>query len=147
MKIIVKLWILLLGLQVLSIYAGQETKTKTIPIEKTLFVNGRVNDVLLVVTDHKNKQFQVPIKIGAQYGCIHKPLELKKVVCYEKLAVNTTLSKTDLDMYAVFVFNAEKLEKFNFINIRQKEAALKLARSLKNETLFNEISEQTVYNP
>lgn len=151
--VVIKLWIILNVFQVASIYGSSDTKSevkansKLIPIEESFFVNGRVNDILLIITDHKNNQFQRIIKSGDNYGCTHKPLELKKVVCYEKLAVNTTLSKTDLDTYAVFLFNTDKVEKYHFINIRQKNEALNRARDLKNEALFNEISDQTIYNP
>ena len=126
----------------------KKTTPKTVPSKTTLFVNGRVNSILLVITNDKNQQFKVTIKAGGQYECGHAAQSLKKIVCYEMLTPNTTLSQSDLNTYLAFVFNTDqKLEKYHFINIKQKHAALKRASALKNETLFHEISEQNIYYP
>jgi hypothetical protein len=123
-------------------------KAKLIPFKTTLFVNGRVNNILLVITDDKNKQFKIHIKAGTHYSCGHKAQSLKKAVCYEINTTNTTLSQADLNAYSVFVFNTDqKLEKYNFISIKEKNIALKHARMTKNEKLFHEISDQPIYNP
>ncbi len=123
-------------------------KAKLIPFKTTLFVNGRVNNILLVITDEKNKQFQINIRAGSHYECGHKAQSLKKVVCHEISAPSTTLSQADLNTYAAFVFNTDqKLEKYHFISIKQKNVALKHARESKNETLFHEISDQPIYHP
>jgi len=141
----------LAAFQAILIYgdaAENKQNNRLIPIETTLFVNGRVNNIMLIITDNKNQQYKITIKSGDQYECHHKSQQLKKVVCYEIQAANTTLTQNDLNSYAAFVFNADqKLEKYHFINIKHKDAALNKARDLKNETLFTEISEQTVYNP
>jgi len=140
----------LAAFQAILIYGNTENKqnNRLIPIETTLLVNGRVNTIMLIITDNKNQQYQVYIRSGDQYECHHKPQQLKKITCYEILAANTTLTQNDLNTYAAFVFNADqKLEKYNFIAIKDKDMALNRARNLKNETLFTEISEQTVYKP
>lgn len=121
---------------------------KAVPSKTTLFVNGRINSILLVITNDKNQQFKITIRGGSQYECHHAAQSLKKIVCYEMLTPNTTLSQSDLNTYLAFVFNTDqKLEKYHFINIKQKHAALKRANALKNETLFHEISEQNIYYP
>ncbi|MDP3788607.1 MAG: hypothetical protein Q8Q60_04830 [Candidatus Chromulinivorax sp.] len=128
--------------------ALEDKKAKLNPIKTTLFVNGRVNDIVLVITDDKNKQFKIQIKAGMHYSCGHKPQALKKVVCHEINTPSVTLSQSDLNGHSVFVFNTDqKLEKYNFITIQQKNLALKHARESKNETLFHEISDQPVYHP
>jgi hypothetical protein len=150
MKIIIKLLIFLICLQTISISASTETKIsqRITPIETTIFVNGRVNPVWLTITDNKNKTFQININAGGKHTLNHKPQEIKKVVCSERFATNVTLSQTDLNNYAVFVFNVDqKTDKYNFINIEQKSAALKKARETGSESIFNEISELTIYNP
>jgi hypothetical protein len=125
-----------------------ELDSKIAPFKTTLFVNGRVNSILLVITNDKNKQFKISIKAGTHYTCGHKPQTLKKVVCYEINAPNITLSQADLNAYAAFVFNTDqKTEKYNFISVQQKSLALKRARNNKNEALFHEIGEQSIYNP
>lgn len=129
---------------------NKDTKavSKNVPFKTTLFVNGRVNDVLLIITDQKNKSHSISIKAGSQYSCGHPVQYLKKVVCYEISAPNTTLSQADLNTYAVFVFNTDqKLEKYHFINIQQKNASLKQAQESRNETLFLEVCEHNIYNP
>ena len=143
MKIIMKIFIAILTIQTILIYADPDVKTKptALPIKSTLFVNGRFNKIELIFTDHKNKQFSKHIQPGNDYEYHHEPLHIKKVVCREKLAANTTLSSTDLQTYAAFAFNVDKVEKYHFINVRQQEAALKWVRNndYKNETLLNEI--------
>ena len=120
--------------------------SKYTPSKTTLFVNGRVNTIILVITNDKNQQFKIIVKAGMHYECTHKPQSLKKVVCYEIATPNTTLSQSDLKTYSAFVFNTDqKLEKYNFITIQHKHGALKRASETKNETLFNEISDQNVY--
>lgn len=117
-----------------------------IPLKTTLFVNGRVNQILLVITDEKNKQSKITIKAGMHYSLSHKPQSIKKVVCYELQAPNTNLSQTDLNNYTVFVFNADqKLEKYHFISVLQKTHAIKRARKAKDEKLALEIEEQNIY--
>ena len=131
-----------------KVEAATKAIIKQLPSKTTLFVNGRVNNILLVITDDKNKQFKIYVKAGTHYECGHKAQSLKKVVCYEIHTPNTTLSQADLNNYSAFVFNTDqKLEKHHFISIKQKNHALKHARETHNKTLFDEISEQTIYNP
>lgn len=136
-----------------SIKEKKETKeikavSKNLPFKTTLFVNGRVNDILLVITDQKNKSHSISIKAGSHYSCGHPAQYLKKVMCYEISAPNTTLNQADLNTYSVFVFNTDqKLEKYHFINIQQKNNSLKQARESRNEALFLEVCEHNIYNP
>ncbi len=151
---IMKLWIFLMSLATISIHVYPDTKpdaikTKHLPIKTTLFFNGRANTIHLVITDDKNKQIPMDIQAGSDGQYHHKPLNLKKIVCREIQAANTTINKADLDIYAVFAFNFDKVEKYHFINIHQQDTALDWVRKHepKNEALFNEISGQSVYNP
>ena len=130
-----------------QVMLSDETQTKNVPIYKTIFVNGRVNPIQLTVTDSKNNDSFISVKAGREHTLMHQPQQLKKAVCFEKLAPRVTLSQMDLLTYAAFVFNAVRLEKYHFISIQQKETALKRARDTRNKPLFDEISEQTIYNP
>lgn len=122
-------------------------KLPVIAITKTLFVNGRFNEIDVIVTDAKDKQFKFMIKSGQEKEMYHQPKGLKKVVCSEALAANTTLNQADLDTYSAFVFNSDKVEKYHFINIAQQTAALNIARTMKKNDLFLEIGQQTLYHP
>lgn len=124
-----------------------QSKPKDTPRYKTMFVNGRVNPIQLTITDSKNKDSYISIRAGREHTFTHHPQQLKKVICSEKLAPKVTLSQADLNTYAAFVFSIARLEKFHFISIQQKEKALKFARDTKNKALFDEISQQTIYNP
>ena len=113
-------------------------------------MNGRVNPITLLIIDHKNKHFTINLTAGKHftYHNKHLPDHLQKVTCSDIHSPTVTLSKADLDTYAVFLFNEiQKTEKFHFINGHQEAIALKLARDSGNKTLFDEISVQTVYNP
>lgn len=122
--------------------------SKFFPIIQTKFVNGRVNDVVLVLTLSNNTLRTKIIKMGHHYTYNHeKPNQIKKVVCHEIFAQPSNLSQSDLTSYAAFVFNTDqKLEKYNFITNQEKDLALKRARDSKNEPLLSEIREQTVYH-
>jgi hypothetical protein len=120
---------------------------KLTPIKTTLFVNGRVNNIILSIIDNKNISLQKNLKIGQEYRYHHHEQSIKKVICSERNSPNATINKNDLDTNSAFVFNVDKIEKYNFINIHQKQMALKQARDSKNESLFETISEQTIYNP
>jgi len=146
MKKIIMALLLATNLQVTSSDNAQ-SKPQGIPIYKTIFVNGRVNPVQLIITDSKNKDSYLSVGAGREHAFTHQSQQLKKVICSEKLAPKVTLSQTDLNTYAAFVFNIARLEKYHFISEQQKVAALKHARDTKNKSLFDEISEKTIYNP
>ncbi|MGZ6250531.1 MAG: hypothetical protein ACXWL2_00730 [Candidatus Chromulinivorax sp.] len=116
-----------------------------IPITKTIFFNFRCNEIKLIITTSSNKNIIVVIKPGMSYSFYHANEELKKVTYSEKNVGEGNLSKTDLDTYAVFGFNYDKIEKYNFIDINQKNIALQKAHEMKNEALFYEIENQTIY--
>ena len=152
MKIIMKIFITILTIQTILIYADSDLKANSqakptiLPIKKTLFVNGRFNEIELIITNQNNKQHVKYITPGNIYE-YHDGA--KKVVCCEKFTTNITLTPADLQTYTAFVFNADKLEKYHFINIRGKDRALQYVRDNdpKNETLLNELSSQSIYNP
>ena len=128
----------------------KKIKSNKFPVATTIFVNGRVNPITLLIIDHKNKHFTINLTAGKHftYHNKHLPDHLQKVTCSDIHSPTVTLSKADLDTYAVFLFNEiQKTEKFHFINGHQEAIALKLARDSGNKTLFDEISVQTVYNP
>ncbi len=128
----------------------KKINSNKIPIATTIFVNGRVNPITLIIIDHKNKHFTINLAAGKHfnYQNKHLPDHLQKVTCSDIHSPTVTLSKADLDTYAVFLFNEnQKTEKFHFINGHQEAIALKYARDTRNKALFDEISAQTVYNP
>jgi len=128
----------------------KKQKSNKIPVETTIFVNGRVNPIKLIITNHKNQHFVINLGMGKHftYHNRHLPDHLQKVICSEAHSADVTLSKADLETYAVFLFNeTQKTEKFHFINSHHESMALKRARDHHNQTLFDEISQQTVYNP
>ena len=127
--------------------AKTEKPKNVLPLKKTLFVNARVNEIIIVITNHKNKQFQVSIKMGDHYTYHHNYPPLK-IVCHEKLTPKTSLTKADLETYAAFVFNDnQKTDKYHYISIHEKNKALKRARQSGDISLFNDVCEETIYNP
>jgi hypothetical protein len=117
-----------------------------IPIQKAIFHNARVNEIILIITNHKNKQFSIPVKMGQHYTYFYTYPAIK-VVCHEKLTPPTPLSKTDLLTYTAFVFNDnQKTDKYHHISIHEKNKALKLARQSGDISLFNDVCEETIYN-
>lgn len=129
---------------------NKNTKAKLIVIERTIFENCRVNDILLTITDHKNWSFSVPIKMGQKYEYYNRllPQHLSKVVCYEKNSPKIVLPKQDLETYSVFVFNDEQnTNKYHFINPIHHALAKKRVRDAKNLELLEEINQQTIYHP
>ena len=130
----------------------QKTKTtekykQNMPLKAILFVNSRVNNIMLVLTTDKNKQIAIPINMGGHY-VYYSHLPLSKVVCHEKSTPKTTLTKKDLESYTTFVFNDDqKTDKYHHISIKHKNQALKHARQSKDITLFNDVCEETIYNP
>ena len=57
------------------------------------------------------------------------------------------ISESDLNTYEVFVFNTDqKTEKFHYKTMRHKEMALQKARTLQDTKIFEDISDQSVYN-
>ncbi len=116
-----------------------------IPITKTIFFNFRCNEITLIITTSLNKDIIARVKPGTSYSFYHPNEELKKVAYSEKNVGEGTIFKADLDTYAVFGFNYDKIEKYNFIDINQKNMALQKAYQLKNEALCYEIENQTIY--
>lgn len=127
----------------------KESKKKSKHAIKTIiFANCRVNEIMLVITDNKNKQSQVTIKMGHELTYHHEAGSIQKVVCYEKLTPNTTVNKSDLDNHSVIVFNDNQhTEKYHFITIAHQTAALKHARMTKDTDAFDKIGTQTIYRP
>jgi hypothetical protein len=116
------------------------------PLQKTIFTNARVNEIILVITNHKNKQFQIPIKMGHSYTYYYTRPAIK-IICHEKLTPKTTLNKADLETYTAFIFNDnQKTDKYHHISIHDKNKALKHARLSGDIGLFNDVCEETIYN-
>lgn len=128
---------------------------KKIEIKETWFVNCSMSNMHLIITDTKNKQHSMQLPCdGHPHKYRHHAQSLKKAVCYEKATsqkvdtVTIPLSQSDLNTYEVFVFNwDQKVEKYKYKSIKEKNVALKYARMTKNEKLFHEISDQPIYNP
>ncbi len=125
-------------------------KSNKIPVETTVFANGRVNPISLIVTEPNNKQFVINLRTGHHFTYHNKniPNHLQKVVCSDPYSSNVTLSKADLNTYAAFLFNEnQKTEKYHYISSQEQTMALKKARDAHNQKRFDEIAQQTIYNP
>lgn len=123
--------------------------SKNLPIRTTFFVNGKINDILIKITYGKNLVKEAMIKMGNKFTYHHKEKDLKKVSCFNTIYNEkpVTITESDLNTYSVFVFNADKIEKYHFIDTQHKERALKIARHPYNEKLYHEIEEMTLYQP
>ncbi len=122
-----------------------EKTAKPSPYKKIVFFNARVNDIALVITNNKNQQILIPIKMGRQYTYSYN-IPMTKIICYEKLSPKTTLTKSDLETYTAFVFNDnQKTDKYHHISIHEKNKALQRARISGDISLFNDICEETIY--
>jgi len=116
------------------------------PIVEKLFVNGRINPIILVITDLKNNVSQLTIPCGQRRNIFHEEKQLKQVVCHEKYSSPLTLTTSHLNTYAAFVFNTDgKLERYHFINVKDKNRALDQARWNQDVQAFNKVDEQTIY--
>lgn len=123
--------------------------SKALPIRTTFFVNGKINDILIKITYGKNQVKEAIIKMGHKFTYHHKEKDLKKVSCFNTIHNEKpiTITESDLNTYSVFVFNADKVEKYHFFDMQHKERALKQAQYPYNEKLYNEIEEMTLYQP
>lgn len=122
-----------------------EKAAKPNPCKKIIFFNARVNDIKLVITNNKNQQILIPIKMGCQHTYYYN-IPMTKIICHEKLSPKTTLTKLDLETYTAFVFNDnQKTDKYHHNSIHEKNKALQRARVSGDISLFNDICEETIY--
>jgi len=122
------------------------TAADLIHIQETVFVNSRVNNIVLKIIDKKNKEYLFSIHMGTEFTIHHEPESLKQAICLEPGVPETITSQADLKTYSVFVYNTDqKTEKYNFITIQQKINFLQMVRKLKEDELFQEIDNLTIY--
>jgi hypothetical protein len=122
-----------------------EKAAKSNPCKKIFFFNARVNDIALVITNTKNQQVLIPIKMGCQHTYYYN-IPMTKIICHEKSSPKTTLTKSDLETYTSFVFNDnQKTDKYHHNSIHEKNKALQRARVSGDISLFNDICEETIY--
>lgn len=140
---------LMAGLVTIFEEPALEKKTsRLIPVTSTMFVNGRVNEITITVTDNKNKTFYITIYPGQFYAYDHPAKSIKKCICSEPNEKNMTISESDLNNYEVFVFNTDqKTEKYYLKNIHSKQECLQKARDFNNIDAFYMIDEQNIYYP
>ncbi len=147
--------ILLISLSLIIINIGQiqtssdKSDKKTISVksrERKVFVNGRVNPIMLVITKMNGKKEYLSILGGQRREYIHESKQLKQVVCNEIHTKPTTLPQAKLDTFAVFIFNTDnRLENYHFVNKKDKQIALDKVRNSRNSEKFNEVEEKTIY--
>jgi|GEM_PF-2052204 len=114
--------------------------------ERKIFVNGRVNPIMLVITKMNGKKEHLSILGGQRREYVHESKQLKQVVCNEIHAKPTTLPQSKLNTFAVFIFNTDnRLENYHFVNKKDKQIALNKVRNSRNSEKFNEVEEKTIY--
>lgn len=123
----------------------KKNKDGNLLAKRAIFMNSRVNDIILVIADHKNNSHTLPIKMGQRQEIQYYNTPTK-AICYEKLTPKTALTKSDFETYTAFVFNdQQKTDKFHFFNLYEKSKALDQARKAKNLEKFQEISDQVTF--
>ena len=124
---------------------AKKNKDGNLLAKRAIFMNSRVNDIILVIADHKNNSHTLPIKMGQRQEIQYYQTPTK-AICYEKLTPKTALTKSDFETYTAFVFNdQQKTDKYHFFNLYEKSKALDQARKAKNLERVREVSDQITF--
>ena len=121
-------------------------KIKPLYINEKIFVNCRVSPITIKLIDGRDKQHQVTIKPGTRKTITYFTKQAKSSTCYSKYEKTQSVKSSRLNCCNVFVFNDQnKLEEYNFFDIKQKNKALRKAYNAGDKKLADKLHLQTTY--